>query len=53
VAPVALDIVLRPCIEFKPVEGDSLYADGNVRELRTHVAIEAVLVHAEIARRIS
>jgi hypothetical protein len=53
VAPVARDIVLRPCIEFKAVEGDSLYADGNVRELRTDVPIEAIFVHAEIARRVS
>jgi len=53
VAPVALDIVLRPGVEFKTIEGDALYADGNVHELRTHVPIEAVLVHAEIARRIS
>jgi hypothetical protein len=46
--PVAALIVVGPGIEVKPVEGDSLRADWNCGEERTNVAIEAILVHAEI-----
>jgi hypothetical protein len=53
VAPVASEIILRPRIEFKPIECDSLCADRHEFEPRTHLAVETVLVHAEIARRIA
>jgi hypothetical protein len=53
VAPVASEIILRPRIEFKPIEGDTLRADGHEFKPRTHLAVETVLVHAEIARRIA
>jgi hypothetical protein len=46
--PVAALIVVGPGIEVKPVESDSLRADGNHIQERTHVAIEAIFVHAEI-----
>jgi hypothetical protein len=46
--PVAALIVVGPGIEVKPVEGDSLRADWDRGEERTNVAIEAILVHAEI-----
>jgi hypothetical protein len=48
--PVAALIVVGPGIEVKPVEGDPLRADWDHREERTNIAIEAILVHAEIGR---
>ena len=47
-APVAALIVVRPCIEVNAVEGDSLDADAESENARTHFAVEAVLVHAEV-----
>ena len=51
--PVAPLMVVGPCIEVKAVKGDALRADRNYRYTGTHFAIESVLVHAEIRRRIS
>jgi hypothetical protein len=51
--PVAALIVVGPGIEVKAVEGDTLRADGDHGEERTHVAIEAIFVHAEIGRRVA
>jgi hypothetical protein len=51
--PVAALIVVGPGIEVKPVEGDPLRADRDHGEERTNVAIEAILVHAEIRRGVS
>src|SRR5579883_759500 len=45
-------MVVGPCIEVKAVEGDALCSDRDYSYLRTHFAVEAVLVHAEIRRRI-
>jgi len=53
VAPVASEIILRPRIEFKPIERDTLRADGHEFKPRTDLAVETVLVHAEIARRVA
>jgi hypothetical protein len=44
--PVAALIVVRPGIEVKTIKSDSLSADGDGRQARAHVAIEAILVHA-------
>jgi hypothetical protein len=46
-------IVIRPGVQINAVEGDALGADGNHRDVRTHVVIEAILVHAEVSRRIA
>jgi hypothetical protein len=51
--PVAALIVVGPGIEVKTVEGDSLRADRDDGEERTNVAIEAILVHAEIGGRVA
>ena len=51
--PVAALIVVGPGIEVKPVKRDSLRADGNHIQERTHVAIEAIFVHAEIRRGVA
>ena len=52
-APVASEIILRPRIEFKPIERDTLRADGHEFKPRTYLAVETVFVHAEIAGRIA
>jgi hypothetical protein len=46
--PVAALIVVGPGIEVKPVEGDPLRTDRDRGEKGTNLAIEAILVHAEI-----
>ena len=46
-------MVVGPGIEVKAVEGNSLGADGDLGEMRPHGGIEAVAVHAEIARCIA
>ena len=51
--PVAVLILVRPSVEVNAVECDALRADGNHWDVRTHVAIEAVLVHAQVLRRIA
>jgi hypothetical protein len=51
--PVAALIVVGPGIEVKPVEGDPVRADWNHGKQRTNLAIEAILVHSEIRRRIA
>jgi hypothetical protein len=42
-------MVVRPALEVKAIEGDSLRANRDHRELGPHLAIEAIAVHAEIA----
>jgi hypothetical protein len=51
--PVAALIVVGPGIEVKTVESDSLRIDWNCREGWTNLAIEAILVHAEIQRGVA
>jgi hypothetical protein len=51
--PVAVLILVRPSVEVNAVECDALRADRNHCDVRTHVAIEAVLVHAQVLRRIA
>jgi hypothetical protein len=51
--PVAALIVVGPGIEVKPVESNSLRADGDHIQERTNLAIEAIFVHAEIGGRVT
>jgi hypothetical protein len=46
-------MLVRPGVEVKAVEGDPLRSDRNDHQARAHFPIEAVLIHAEISRRIS
>jgi hypothetical protein len=46
--PVAALIVVRPGIEVKTIEGNSLRTDRDRAKEGTYVAIEAIFVHAEI-----
>jgi hypothetical protein len=41
-----------PRVQVNTVKGDALCANSNNRDVRPHFAIEAVLVHAQVARRI-
>jgi hypothetical protein len=43
-------MILRPAIEFKPINGDALGRNRNFREVRAYYPIEVIAVHAEIAR---
>jgi hypothetical protein len=44
-------MLVGPRIEVKAIEGDALDSDRNDGHTRAHLAVEAVLVHAEIPRR--
>ena len=50
---VAVLIVIRPGVKINAVKSDALCADGNYRDVRSHFVVEAVLVHAEISRRVA
>jgi len=45
--------VVRPGVQFKAIEGDPLSADRDYREEWPHLGVEAIGVHAQIARRIA
>ena len=51
--PTAVYILLRPGVHFKPIKGYALLADGNLGLLRSYLAIESILVHAQIGWRIT
>ena len=44
--------MIYPGVEFKSIEGDTLFADADFNEIRPYLGIEAVAIHAEVARRI-
>jgi hypothetical protein len=46
-------IVIRPGVQINAIERDALSANGNRRDVRTHVVVEAVLIHAEVSRRVT
>lgn len=46
-------MVVGPCIEVKAIEGNALRADRDGDQTDTDIAVEAVLVHAEIRRRVA
>jgi hypothetical protein len=46
-------MLVGPRIEVKAIEGDALSTDRYSRDQGAHFAVEAVLVHAEIPRRIA
>jgi hypothetical protein len=51
--PVALDIIVDPGIQFKAIEGDGLFPQGDLREVRAHVLVEFVAVHSRVTGRIT
>jgi hypothetical protein len=50
---VAALIFLGSGFHFKAIEGTALSADPDLGQMRTDLAIESVLVHAEEPRRIA
>jgi len=40
--------LLRPVIQFKPIEGDGALAEGNDRDAGTNELIEEILVHPQV-----
>jgi hypothetical protein len=50
---VPLDILIRPGIQFKTVETDTLNAHWDLSEQRPYFGAESILVHAEVSRCVS
>jgi hypothetical protein len=46
-------IVIRPGVQINAIERDALSANRNCCDVRTHVVVEAVLVHAQVSRRVA
>ena len=51
--PVAALIVVGPGVEVKAVKSDPLRPNWNHGKQRTNLAIEAILVHAEVGGRVA
>ena len=51
--PTAVYILLRPGVHFKPIKGYALLADGNRSQLCPNLAIESILVHAQVGRGVA
>jgi len=51
--PVAGDIVVCPGIQIKPVESHALAADRDFSDMRPHLSVESVAVHAQVHRGIA
>jgi hypothetical protein len=45
-------MLVRPRVQVNTVKGNSLLANSNSEDVRSDFAIETVLVHAQVARRI-
>jgi hypothetical protein len=50
--PVAVLILVEPGVQFKAVESDPLCANPNLGEIRAHLGVEPVPIHAEIPGRV-
>jgi len=48
-ATVALTVSIGPGIEFKTVKSDAALTDRNLTHVRTHLAVESIPIHAQIA----
>ena len=46
-------MLLCPRVQFKPVEGNALGADRDLGEIAADLGVEAVAIHAEVARRVA
>lgn len=50
--PVAGLILIRPRVEFKPIEGDALDADPDLGDAAADLGVEAVSIHTQVVGRI-
>ena len=44
--------MVRPGVEIKPVEGNSLFSDADFHQIRADFRVETVFIHPEIERHI-
>lgn len=42
--------MLKPSIEFKPIEADALFANWDLGDVRTYLGVEPIAVHTKIER---
>jgi len=47
------NIRVCPGIEFLPIERDAALADGDLRQRRAYLVVEAVAVHTEVRGRVA
>ena len=47
---VAVEIVVDPGVEFKAIESDALRSYSHLGDKRPYFGIEAIAIHAEVAR---
>jgi hypothetical protein len=45
--------LIHPGIQIKPVKSNALSSDANFNEIRPHLGVKAVPVHAQIEGRIA
>jgi len=45
-------MVVCPGIKFKAVESHALVTDRDLGQVRSHLTVESIAIHAEIARRV-
>jgi hypothetical protein len=50
--PVAGLILIYPGIQIKAIKGNTLLSDANFSQIRSHLGVKAVSVHAQIEGRI-
>src|SRR5579883_105020 len=50
--PVASLMIVGPCVEVKAVKGNALRSDRDDSHARADIAVEPILVHAEVRRRV-
>ena len=51
--PTAVHILLRPGVHFKPIKGNALLTDGDLRQDSADLPVKSVLVHAQVGRGIA
>jgi hypothetical protein len=45
--------VLRKSVQFKSVEGDSLFSDADFNKIGPHIGVKAIAVHTQVTGRIA
>ena len=46
------DVVVHPGIEFKAIERDALFTDGDFGKAGPYLGVEPITIHAEVGRRV-
>ena len=45
--------MIHPGVQFKSVEGDALFTDADFGQIRPYYGVEAIAIHAEVARGVA